>query len=200
MNPSPLPETPACDAADRLDTSRRRWVQTALLGTAGVLAGCAAPSGTGTPTPAPESPPQDTAPAPAPGTPPPLVAERQWLQSWFTGTPVRISQAGEGPVELAVPLEFSFDPGRRTVKPPLAAVLDKVAESLRRRTQLRLSVIAAPPDASGPGATPALALQRAQQLRAHLRSRGAREVQLGTASAATDALVRLQLSASEAAG
>ena len=119
-----------------------------------------------------------------------MVVERQWLQSWFNGTPVRISQQGEGPVAIEVPQEFCFDAGRSAVKPPLAAVLDKLALSLRRTPAARLPLLAAPGDVP---AVAGLALQRATQMRTHLLSRGVRAAQLGTPSAATDASAQLRM-------
>ncbi len=121
-----------------------------------------------------------------------LATERQWLQSWFKGTPVAITQRGDGPVAIEVPREFSFDPGRSTVKPALGAVLDKVAESLRRVPANRLHLIAAPGDA----ATDApLALRRATQLRSHLISRGVPAAQIGDPTVAKEPAVQLQLAA-----
>ncbi|MBG6078833.1 outer membrane protein OmpA-like peptidoglycan-associated protein [Rubrivivax gelatinosus] len=117
--------------------------------------------------------------------------ERQWLQSWFDGTPVVIAQQGSGPVAVNVPLEFSFDAGKRGVKPPLAAVLDKLAESLRRQPQMTLA-LAAPGDAGG---DETLAAQRAAALRSYLLGRGASSAQLGTPQAAAGRAVRLQLEA-----
>lgn len=119
-----------------------------------------------------------------------LVVERQWLQSWFNGTPVRIAQQGEGPVAIDVPQEFCFDAGRSAVKPPLAAVLDKLAQSLRRTPAARLPLLAAPADVP---AVPGLALQRATQMRTHLLSRGVRAGQLGTPSAATVASAQMRM-------
>lgn len=126
---------------------------------------------------------------------PPLVVERQWLQSWFTGTPVRIVQQGSGPVAIEVPQAFCFDGGRSSVKPPLAAVLDKLALSLRRTPTARLQLLAAPGD--GPAATAELALQRAAQMRSHLLSRGVHAGQLGppTATKVAAAQLRMELTA-----
>jgi len=115
--------------------------------------------------------------------------EREWLRSWFDGTPVTISQRDEGPLSVEVPLAFSFAPRRSSVKPALAAVLDKLAESLRR-TRALLPGLAAPADAGGP---PALALQRAGALRAYLLSRGVPPAQLGTPAAAQAAAVQLRV-------
>ena len=119
-----------------------------------------------------------------------LDVERQWLQSWFKGTPVRIAQRSDGAVTVDVPLEFCFDAGRSTVKPALAAVLDKVAESMRRVPAMRLPLLAAPESASG---TAPLATQRAAQVRKHLLNRGVAAARLGPLSTSTEAAVQLRL-------
>jgi len=119
-----------------------------------------------------------------------LSVERQWLQSWFGGTPVVIDQRDDGPVNVEVPREFCFDKGRSVVKAPLAAVLDKLAESLRRNPAARLVLVAAPADA--PAASP-LSLQRATQLRTHLLSRGVPPSQVGNPTTTTTAAVQLRM-------
>lgn len=132
----------------------------------------------------------------APGSPNPpaaarpvsLSAERDWLRSWFDGTPVLIEQRGEGPLSVQVPLAFSFDPRRATVKPALAAVLDKLAQSLRR-SRAGLPLLAAPTDPAG---SPALAVQRATAVRAHLLARGVPLAQLGPPVAAGGDKVQLR--------
>jgi outer membrane protein OmpA-like peptidoglycan-associated protein len=135
--------------------------------------------------------------APAvPRAPPPsqrassLAVERQWLQSWFAGTPVRIQARGDDAFSIEVPRDFCFDTGRSEVKPPLAAVLDKLAQSLQRKPTARVEVLAAPGDADGASA---LALQRAGNVRKHLVSRGASPEQLGPPSAATLGAVQLRI-------
>ena len=119
-----------------------------------------------------------------------LAGERQWLQSWFAGTPVVITQRHDGPVQIEIPREFCFDAGRSAVKPALAAVLDKVAQSLRRTPQARLALLAAPGDSAA--STP-LPLQRATQIRAHLLSRGVPATQLGSPSRTEATAVQLQM-------
>jgi outer membrane protein OmpA-like peptidoglycan-associated protein len=147
-----------------------------------VLGGCA---GTMAPAPPPPATPAErTAAAEA------LAVERQWLGSWFRDTPVKIAQRGDGVVTLEVPREFSFDTGRSAVKPALAAVLDKVAESLRRVPQAQVALLAAPDDT---GVTTPLALQRADRVREYLRSRGVAEVRLAKASPAASESVQLRL-------
>jgi outer membrane protein OmpA-like peptidoglycan-associated protein len=142
------------------------------------------------------APPAPTAPsAPADqraAVPAALAVERRWLQSWFEGTPVLIAQRNDGAVSIDVPREFCFDPGRSSVKPGLAAVLNKVAESLRRMPLARLSLLAAPDDTTG---TAPLALQRAVEVHKHLLSRGVPAARLGRPTATTTAAVQLRIAA-----
>ena len=150
-----------------------------------VLQGCATPPAKA-PGPASRSAPQAVS---VPRDPEALSTERQWLQQWFKDTPVQIVQHSDA-VSVDVPREFAFDTARSQVKPPLAAVLDKLAQSLRRVPQARLELVAAPGDGS---AASALAVTRATQVRKHLLSRGVPESQLGSPSATTVAAVQLRM-------
>lgn len=163
------------------------------------LSGCA--SVAPTPTASPGSP-ATVAPAP-PALPPTvgeqktaaagaLAVERKWLGSWFDKTPVVIGQRSDGAVTIDVPRDFCFDRGRSSVKPALAAVLDKVAESMRRVPSAQLPLLAAPEDGSG-GAK--LALQRSTEIADHLRGRGVSAARLGKPSATTAAAVQLRIEA-----
>lgn len=140
--------------------------------------------------PAPSAPPSTADQRAA--VPAALAVERQWLQSWFQGTPVQIAQHNDGAVTIEVPREFCFDPGRSSVKPALAAVLDKVAESLRRMPLARLPLLAAPDDENG---SAPLALQRAVNMQKHLLSRGVPAARLGKPAATAAAAVQLRMEA-----
>ena len=136
-------------------------------------------------------PPGATTPAqPAASRASSLGVERQWLQSWFEGTPVRIVQQSDGAVSVEVPREFCFSGGQSKVKPPLAVVLDKVGQSLLRTPNARLELLAAPGDDSEPSP---LAQQRSKQLRRYLLARGVPAAQLGTPSVTTAAAVQLRM-------
>src|SRR5688572_26431547 len=128
-----------------------------LIAAAALVAGCAS---TGPGPGAPSWPGQPSAPAPA--DPPPLAQEQRWLGQWFQGTPVIVAPGEDGAVEVGVPLEFSFDIGKSAVKPPLAAVLDKVSESLHRHATSRVLVSA--PAINGERAA-TLARERAGRMR-----------------------------------
>jgi len=144
----------------------------------------AVPGSAGTPGApgAPAAPGQGTAPAPSAS---PLATEQRHFEDWFRGTPVVIvaqPQAAQPTLLVDVPLANSFDAGKADIKPALAAVLERVAESLQRQLGARVTV-AAPTD---PGGNVALAQQRAQRVREHLVSRriAAPRIALGGAARA----------------
>jgi len=121
-----------------------------------------------------------------------LAVERQWLASWFKGTPVVVAQRQDGAVVIDVPREFCFEPGHDTVKPALAAVLDKVAQSLRRTPIAELHLIAAPNDANG---SATIGVQRATRVYDFLRARGIAAGRLAKPSAASGTAVQLRMEA-----
>jgi len=97
------------------------------------------------------------APVPA-GRPSILAAEQRWLGSLFRGTPVRVLSDEGGALRIEVPLAHSFEVGGEQPKPPLQAVMQRVALSMQRQPTTRLSV-AAPP---GPKAEARQAAMREQ--------------------------------------
>lgn len=125
-------------------------------------------------------------PAPQPAAsakPSPLASEEKWLLDWFSGTPVEIGAQDDGAVRVAVPLKHSFDAGQAKVKPPLGAVLDKVATSLRRQAGAKVEV-AAPADADG---SPSAA-DRGASLRNYLVSKGVKANRISRAGTPTGAV------------
>jgi outer membrane protein OmpA-like peptidoglycan-associated protein len=139
-----------------------------------LLAACAtntavpgAPSGATPDAPysSPTAPGAPGAPGGKNGTAPavsPLAAEQRFLEDWFRGTPVVISAQAPAALQVDVPLANSFDAGKSDIKPALNAVLERVAESLRRQSGARITVTA-PADANGVSAT--LSAQRTVRLR-----------------------------------
>jgi outer membrane protein OmpA-like peptidoglycan-associated protein len=149
-----------------------------------LLHGCAGP-GPG----ALETPPPSPKPA-APVRPAAVAVERQWLQSWFKDTPVRIEQRSASAFQIEVPREFCFDIGRSEIKPPLAAVLDKLAQSLQRKPELRVEQLAAPADVA---MAPALAQQRAENVRRQLLERGVSSSRLAAPGVAPVPALQLRI-------
>jgi outer membrane protein OmpA-like peptidoglycan-associated protein len=61
-----------------------------------------------------------------------LADEQRRLAELFRGTPVVFAMQKDGSLKVSVPLRYAFDRGRHAVKPPLGAVLERVAKSQRR--------------------------------------------------------------------
>lgn len=146
------------------------------------IGACSTTGGSGPPYGGPVEPPAvpgtpagpETGAQPGQAAPPPavspLTSEQRYFEDWFRGTPVVIAakpQAAQPTLQVDVPLANSFDAGKADIKPALAAVLERVAESLRRQIGARV-MVAAPAD---PGGNAALAQQRAQRVREHLVAR-----------------------------
>jgi outer membrane protein OmpA-like peptidoglycan-associated protein len=90
---------------------------------------------------APQAPQPGPPSPPAPPPPPPeLAPETRWLHEWFDGTPVTVAQDDQGLVHLRVPAAHAFSAGSPTPKPALKAVLDRVAQSLSRHPQAKVTV------------------------------------------------------------
>jgi len=145
------------------------------------------PPGTGAPT----TPPTPGAPVPEPPRPT-LAAEQKRLAALFEGTPVVFAMQQDGSLRVEVPLRFSFDPGSSTVKPPLAAVLDRIATSQRRGSSRVLVV--APGDKRGKGIT--LGNDRAGSTRDYLVGHGIAATRFTLASVVEPDLVRIVVSES----
>jgi len=119
-----------------------RLTLTLLLALA-VLAGCAV-----TPTTVPPPPPGET---PRPGQAPSnaLAAEVQWMKQLFEGTPVSVAADADGSMRVDVPVTYAFDDKSNTLKPPLRAVMDKVAVSLGRQGSAKVHLATPGPVARG---------------------------------------------------
>ena len=155
----------------------RLLTMNALLGLA--LAGCASPPPS-TPRPAPRPPPTVAHKAP-------LYAEKLRLAALFRGTPVVFAMQADGSLRVEVPLHFCFDPGRAVVKPPLAAVLDRVAKS--QRGEATRLWIGAPSDPGSRGV--ALASERAANTREYMVERGISATRFVVAEPAQGGNVRI---------
>lgn len=145
------------------------------------------------PAPAPVEAPRPAAPAPAPPTVSPLQTEQRFLEDWFRGTPVIIATQNGGTLAVDVPLANSFDAGKSDIKPALNAVLERVAESLRRQPGAMVVVGAAADAGSG---NAALAQARAQRVREHLLSRriAAPRIALATSAVRAGGPVQVRMS------
>lgn len=98
---------------------------------------------------------------------------RSRLERDFAGTPVQFewgeaTAAGPRPLRVTVPQPHGFDTGRSAVKPPLAALLDRMVDALRRNPRWSVQVFG-PVDARAPAAQGA---DRAGAVRDYLVMKG----------------------------
>ncbi|MEO8059520.1 MAG: hypothetical protein ABI671_14480 [Burkholderiales bacterium] len=99
---------------------------------------------------------------------PALAEEQKRLSELFEGTPVVFSMQADDSLKVEVPLSFCFDRGASAVKPPLGAVLDRLARSQRGdTTTLRVSAAG---DTAASGSN--LARDRAASARDYMVGRG----------------------------
>ena len=142
-----------------------------------VLAGCQsmrspAPPASSVPSePAPAerpAPPAGNAATRAAATQARLANEKARLAALFRGTPVVFELLPNGSMRVDVPTAFAFDPGKAVVKPPLAAVLDRIATGQQR--ELTRIVVGAPADTAAQGT--ALARGRAASARDYCVAKG----------------------------
>lgn len=116
-----------------------------------------------------------------------LAIEKLRLAELFRGTPVLFALQPDGSMRVDVPLNFSFDAGKAVVKPPLAAVLDRVAAGqLQEVTQI---VVRAPTDAAAKSAT--LLGERGASVHDYLVARGLAETRVIVSGSSGAAVVRL---------
>jgi hypothetical protein len=131
---------------------------------------------------APGAEPAEPAGTPAMPADAPLAAEARWLGELFGGTPVKVTGERDGSVQLAVPMQYAFDPpgakGPAAPKPPLLAVLDKLSQSLKRQPAAKLQAL--PPAG-------AASADRLSAIRNHLAGRGVPAWRIAAAGSAPDA-------------
>ncbi len=131
-----------------------RWAsRVGVIALVGLLVACASPSL------------RSSASAP----PPTLAQERQRLAMLFDGTPVVLAIDHDGRLRAEVPLKFCFNPSRAMVKPPLGALLERLAGS--PATRGGAWTVAATGDSTSKGT--ALATERAASVRDYLVGHGA---------------------------
>lgn len=101
----------------------------------------------------------------------------------------------DGSLRAEVPLRFCFDPARAVVKPPLAALLDRLARS--PATRAGAWSVAAPGDPASKGT--ALAAERTASVRDYLVGQGADPLRVARAPSSSTGsaafLVRVVVSA-----
>ena len=151
-----------------------------------LLAACGTPRPSSTASSSASVPASLAAPAPRAT----LAGEQVRLAELFRGTPVTFAMQQDGSLRATVPRRFSFDAGAIKVKPPLAAVLDRLAKGqLQSTARMRVS---APGDPETRGGN--LARDRALSVRDYLTAQGIVATRLQAGAAAQTEQVEIVVS------
>jgi len=116
-----------------------------------------------------------------------LAIEKLRLTELFRGTPVLFALQPDGNLRVDVPLQFSFETGKAAVKPPLAAVLDHIANG--QRNELTQLVVRTPADPAVKGGT--LVGERSASVHDYLVAHGLADARVTVAAPAGVAVVRI---------
>lgn len=101
-----------------------------------------------------------------------MEERRNAMEQATLGTPVKVSRTSDNQLELNIPNDISFDTNSAAIKPPLRAVLDPFANSLRDDPSARLRIIGHTDSTGTDAINNPLSLERAQSVRDYLVARG----------------------------
>jgi hypothetical protein len=103
------------------------------------------------------------------------------MQALFDGTPVSIVTEPDGAMRVDVPMVHAFDEKSNAPKPPLRAVMDKVATTMGRQSSSKVHI-------ATPGAT-----ARSAAMRSYLATRGVIALRVVVAPPPSGELVTLRV-------
>lgn len=118
-----------------------------------------------------------------------LASEQRRFEALFRGTPVVFALQDDATLRVEVPLRYCFDVGRALVKPPLAAVLDRLARS--QRNEPTLLAISAPTDAGAKGLQ--LGIERAMSARRRMVAQGVAQARFSIAAVAGGGVLKIEI-------
>ena len=106
---------------------------------------------------------------------------RNAMEQATRGTNVEVTRTENNELKLNIPNDISFDTGSAAIKPPLRAVLDPFANSLRDDPTARLLIVGHTDSTGSAAVNNPLSVERAQSVRDYLVTRGVAETRVETA-------------------
>ena len=97
---------------------------------------------------------------------------RNAMEQATKGTNVEVTRTADNQLKLNIPNDISFDTGSAAIKPPLRAVLDPFASSLRDDPTARLTIVGHTDNTGSDAVNNPLSVERAQSVRDYLVTRG----------------------------
>ncbi len=106
---------------------------------------------------------------------------RNAMEQATRGTNVEVTRTENNELKLNIPNDISFDTGSAAIKPPLRAVLDPFASSLRDDPSARLLIVGHTDNTGSAAINNPLSVDRAQSVREYLVTRGVASARVETA-------------------
>ncbi len=106
---------------------------------------------------------------------------RNAMEQATRGTNVEVTRTENNELKLNIPNDISFDTGSAAIKPPLRAVLDPFANSLRDDPSARLMIVGHTDNTGSDAINNPLSVERAQSVRDYLVTRGVAASRVETA-------------------
>lgn len=106
---------------------------------------------------------------------------RTAMEQATRGTNVEVTRTDDNQLKLNIPNDISFDTGSAAIKPPLRAVLDPFANSLRDDPSARLMIVGHTDNTGSDAINNPLSVERAQSVRDYLVTRGVAASRVETA-------------------
>jgi outer membrane protein OmpA-like peptidoglycan-associated protein len=97
---------------------------------------------------------------------------RNAMEQATQGTNVEVTRTADNQLKIKVPSDISFDTGSAVIKPPLRAVLDPFAASLRGDPSARITIVGHTDSTGSDAINQPLSVERALSVRDYLVTRG----------------------------
>ena len=97
---------------------------------------------------------------------------RNAMEEATRGTNVEVTRTADNQLKINIPNDISFDTGSAAIKPPLRAVLDPFAASLRDDPSARITIVGHTDSTGSDAINQPLSVERALSVRDYLVTRG----------------------------
>ena len=98
--------------------------------------------------------------------------QKRDMEQATKGTGVQVTQTPDNQLKLEIPSDISFDVGRADIKPNLAPILDRFAQTLNENKAAKVRIIGHTDSTGSDAINDPLSVNRASSTRSYLASRG----------------------------
>jgi outer membrane protein OmpA-like peptidoglycan-associated protein len=101
-----------------------------------------------------------------------MEKQKRDMEQATKGTGVQVTQTADNQLKLEVPSDISFDVGRADIKPNLAPILDRFAQTLNENRATKVRIVGHTDSTGSDAINDPLSVNRASSTRSYLASRG----------------------------